>query len=559
MSPDRVVAGEYSSRVAGGAHRVLLAARRTLSRLDREIARHDRLGLLLFGGFTLLYWVLTVVFAARKLMWNDELYTFYVATLPSAHDVWASLLSGGEQTPPLFYLTTRLAMELFGTNHVAIRLPEMVGFWVMSACLLVFVARRTSWLPAACAATLPLVTDAYKYAFEARAYGMVLGFSGLALISWQSAALNRSRRLALACLAASLSAAFCSHYYAIFLLVPLALGEMARTVSTRRIDPPVWTALAVPIVPLALHLPLIRAGQTNAGTFWSPPRWVHIPDFYSELLAPAVLAVALILVLALIDATLRGDDPAPAITAGPPPAAEVVVAGGFALLPVVGVVVAKVSTGAFTSRYALPAVLGLALLSGFGAAMAFRRRPLMQLLSVISLIGWFALSQAREYVEPTGFSMPVGRASIDRAAEWLDAAPYPDLPFVIADPHTFTVLSHYGPPGMKRRLAYLAEPDLALKHLGHNSVERGMLTLLRPWFRMNVVEFEPFVAEHPRFLLYGDFFRLAFLNWITADLRERRARFELLNQADDYLFLLVIRDGVEADASITPGTPVSTH
>jgi hypothetical protein len=76
---------------------------------------------------------------------------------------------------------------------------------------------------------------------------------------------------------------------------------------------------------------------------------------------------------------------------------------------------------------------------------------------------------------------------------------------------------------------------------------------------MNVVEFEPFVAEHPRFLVYGDFFRLAFLNWITAELRERRARFELLNQADDNLFLLVIRDGAEANAAITAGPPVSTH
>ena len=61
----------------------------------------------------------------------------------------------------------------------------------------------------------------------------------------------------------------------------------------------------------------------------------------------------------------------------------------------------------------------------------------------------------------------------------------------MADPQSFTVLSHYGSGEVKSRMVYLADPDLALKHLGHNSVERGMLDLLRPWFGMNVVEFEP--------------------------------------------------------------------
>ena len=31
--------------------------------------------------------LLTIVFARRKLLWNDELYTYYIATLPSLGDI----------------------------------------------------------------------------------------------------------------------------------------------------------------------------------------------------------------------------------------------------------------------------------------------------------------------------------------------------------------------------------------------------------------------------------------------------------------------------------------
>ena len=44
------------------------------------------------------YVVCTWMLAHRKLMWNDELYTYYIACLPSIHDVIGALTAGGEQT-----------------------------------------------------------------------------------------------------------------------------------------------------------------------------------------------------------------------------------------------------------------------------------------------------------------------------------------------------------------------------------------------------------------------------------------------------------------------------
>ncbi len=156
----------------------------------------------------------------------------------------------------------------------------------------------------------------------------------------------------------------------------------------------------------------------------------------------------------------------------------------------------------------------------------------MRFAIAVSLAGWFVLSQAREFMR-TDRVLDAGEpGQVNRATEWL-AKQDRDLPVVVADPQTFAVLSHYGSGEVKSRIVYLADPDLALKHLGHNSVERGMLDLLRPWFGMNVVEFEPYMAAHSRFLVYGDFVRLSFLNWLLPELHARGWRTELLNRAGD--------------------------
>ena len=526
----------------------------SIARRVNRLAEHaDRSRVLPIAVLSLLYLAVTIVFAQRKLMWNDELYTYYMARLPTMSHVWAALMSRGEQTPPFFYWTTRMSFHLFGVNNLSVRLPEMIGFWVMLASVYVLVARRASSLAGLCAAAVPLVTTAYSYAFEARPYGLLLGFCALALVSWQSVTLNRRRSISLVVLGATVAAAVSTQYYGVLVLLPLAFGEGVLSLIRRRFDIAVWAALAVSIVPLAFHLPLIRAGAAYSSAFWSPPQWVNVPDFYTDLLTPAIVPIAFVLVLVGIYSMMAGSDRGDAGTSTLRvlPWHEVAAAGGFAIIPVVCVVLAKVSSGAYVNRYAIPAVIGFAML--VGTATAFRRSATLRLVIAVSLTGWFLLSQAREFIEPTGFSMPVSQAQVNRATEWL-ANRDRDLPVVVADAQTFAVLSHYGSGEVKSRIVYLADPDLALKHLGHNSVERGMLDLLRPWFGMHVVEFEPYTAAHPRFLLYGDFVRLSFLNWLLPELHTRGWRTELLNMGGDNMLFLASRDR-GATGPAAPGRP----
>lgn len=523
-----------------------------LRRADRHAGSVERSSALLLLAVSAAYWTLTWSFAFRKLMWNDELYTYYIARLPTMHDVLGALMTGGEQTPPFFYLATRASLHLFGINNISIRLPEMLAVFVMMLCLFRFVRRTSSVSAALCAALFPIVTKAYDYSFEARPYGLVLGFGALALVSWQAATLDRRGVWGLLGLTIGVAGAASSHYYGIFLGLPLAVGEIVRSLERRRLDVWIWLALGASALPLLWHLPLITAGTSYAAAFWSPPQWVNLPDFYSDLLGPAIVPIASVVAIGVIVAVAATHlTPAPDNRPTPPPVHELAAACALVALPAVCVVLAKLVTGAFVNRYALAAVLGLAMLAGWATDLAFRPHAALRLMAVVCFGGWFVLSQAREVIQPTGDTLPVSPALIQRSTDWLGGWPERELPIVVADPQTFVVLSHYARPDIASRLVYLAEPVLALRYLGHNSVERGMIDLIAPWFRMRVVPFDPFVAEHRRFLVYGDFVRLSFLNWVLPEFRERRMHTELLNRAGDTMLLLVSNDAGSTSTTVS--------
>jgi hypothetical protein len=288
-------------------------------------------------------------------------------------------------------------------------------------------------------------------------------------------------RLALAGLAASLSAALASHYYAVFLVMPLALAEAVRTFERRRLDLAMWLTFAAPAVVLALHLPLLRAGASYSGTFWAPPQWVNVPDFYDHLLAPAVVPVTVILVLAAVHAALRPAGMPPVVDEEPARAA----ARGGARDRVRGHPVRQRARrqgghrGLHLSLRApgsdrVRAARGVC--DGRGAPPARRDaagRSAVPRRMVPARAGAGADLPDRLF--------DARQPRVRRAARRVAARRRPwRPPLVIADPHTITVLSHYGAPELRERMVYLADPERALEHLGHNSVERGMLDLLGP-------------------------------------------------------------------------------
>ena len=242
------------------------------------------------SGFSALYMIITCLLASRRLLWNDELFTLYTSRLPSFSDIWNALLTGADQIPPFFHLITRASLFLFGINELSVRLPSILGFWLMCICLFHFVSKRSSALYGFAAMLFPLTTIAFDYAYEARPSALVLGFGGLALVCWQSAATGRYRVLSLCGLAISLAAALSIHYYAVLLFFPLALGEIVRTLSRRRVDIAIWVAFGIAMCVLFLFLPLIERSRAYSEHFWALPKWILLPGFYFFLLAPAIIA-----------------------------------------------------------------------------------------------------------------------------------------------------------------------------------------------------------------------------------------------------------------------------
>jgi hypothetical protein len=435
-------------------------------------------------------------------------------------DVWGALMSGGEQLTPFFYLLTRASTALFGLNPFALRLPEMIGFWVMCVCLFFFVARRASNFYALLAAIFPLVTYTYFYAFDARPYGLVLGFSALALLCWQSATMNRFRPLSVICLSMSLAGALSSHYYGIFAIFPLALGETVRTILRRRLDVPVWAAFCLAIAPLILHLPLIQQARAYSGDFWAKPRWLDVPNFYGGMLSSTILPLILLLFLSGIYQTVWRDkmpdesQTTPKIT---PPVFEVAAAFGFIIIPIICVVLGKFVTGGFTDRYAVIAVIGFSVLVSFIAVKLNNNNILISIVLVICFAGCFSFLAVNET-----WSVGINSRAMTKV-QLLQSKGVENLPIVAADAHTFIELNYYAPE-ISSRVVYLADPEISLRRTQQNSIERGMIDLLKPWFELNVTDYKSYVAARPRFLLCGD---PQHFSWIIPQLEEDGMQFEL--------------------------------
>jgi hypothetical protein len=164
--------------------------------------------------------------------------------------------------------------------------------------------------------------------------------------------------------------------------------------------------------------------------------------------------------------------------------------------------------------------------------------------------GWFGLVGARMIflgeaanMETTESLNPVV------VSDYLRAKGGGDLPIVISDHHTFFCLAHYAPQDVGSRLVYLADPEAALRHLGHNSAEQGALALLGPWFHLNVQEFLPYIASHRRFLFYGN---IGDWDYILYELEAINAHVELIGRDDDRLLFLV-------DLTEPPANPSSPN
>jgi len=436
--------------------------------------------------------------ALRDPLWNDELYTWYFAQLPTIGDVWDELSRGVEQIPPFYYVVVRTSLALLGDNELALRAPSILGFGLACVCVFVVVARRTEAWYGLVAAFVPIASGAFRYAWEARPYGLVVGCAAGALLCHQLRADGVRPRLALAGLFVALAGATAVHYYGALVVVPIALAEVVRIRLRRAVDRPLLGVIVIaPLVPIAVAIPLVQSARRYAHAFWTEFDLTSAPEFYVFLLRadvfspsrlPYWLAVgfaALVLGAALV------------VLTRPPRSAQIEVAAGvgFALLPVVGILVGELITGAYVDRYVLPAVLGPALLVPLAMHRVAGGVRTAAIGAAVLLAAWFAILFQYWHRE-AGVDVDRRERLVAFLQQETDGR---DLSVAVAHPHDYFELAHHAPRALARRLIRLSSPEQSLLYTGSRSTEDG-LTVLADFAPLEIV---PYEVQRSPFLLLG--------------------------------------------------------
>lgn len=483
----------------------------------------------LLALLALLSLAVTVVLDGRRPLWNDELFTLYISHQPNLQGVWNALLTGAEQLPIFFFVIVRLFTRMFGNGPIPLRLPETIGFVVMNLCTFAFVRKRVPASYGFVAFLFPAVTDAYYFAYEARPYGLVMGFCGLATVSWQSAAEGLKRPWSLIGTGIFLACAFNCHYYAVLLLFPFALGELARFFEKKRLDWAMYMAVLLPLLTLVPAFPLIRASSKYSSHFWARPSWTSLISFYSNLLFPAALALTLLVLASGLAVYLSDHRRSELIWNARPTAHEFAIAFGFVLLPIVAICLAKFVTGAFTSRYAIYSIIGLSILLSWSLAWLGRFDRVLGLVLAAIALGCWLVAGIRAY-EQFGWN----EASQNSTFNFLASAGS-DLPVVMASPHQFFVQSRLAADQHRGHFIYLADVPLALKYTETDTVERGLLAL-KNYAPLDVEDYRTFAAAHSQFLVYG--FPDPF-GWVIQDLLQSGRSISIKGRNGDSLLYLV--------------------
>jgi hypothetical protein len=495
----------------------------------RASARLDRHPVIVLALLALLIGLPTVPMAAAKPLWHDEIYTVLLARLRAA-DLWTANLSGVDLSPPLNTLLTHVVISLAGDEPLLIRLPPLLGFALCVALVFEFARRRSTTVTALTAALLVCFTAAYRYSYEARGYGLMMGFAALSLFAWAEAAAGRRRYVYVPLLAAGLGASYWTHFYGLFAAAPVIAGELARTRWRRKIDAAVWIALAVSCLTLMPLIPLIDAGARLAPTFWGRAVLGDLFATYgfllNSLVDPAFLAGAIVLVLGAIAHRLwfrKPHDEVVATGAARPrelPGHELTALAVGVGLPAIQIIAAIWTTGVFVPRYALLAIPALCIVTAFAMA---RLIGAAQVLVAAVLTLSFAVSAA------------------DRPAFPNQARQRPELmrllarerPVLVTGGLMYLQLWYYTPPAMQDHLYYLAHPAAALERTGSDSIDRGLLGLAQ-WSGLKVVDPNAFVAAHSEFFVYG-----AGSGWLVGWLREDYAHIEQIGGEAGAAILLV--------------------
>jgi len=463
------------------------------------------LSVVYFGG--------SMLRARGKPFWFDEILTVLAARQPT----YSATIQAAREldlTPPFTDLVAHTVNRVAGSGEVVFRLPSMVGFWTFCLCLFGFAARRVNMVFALSAMLLPFVTSGESYSIEARSYGMMLGFCGIALWSWQTAGLGQNRVVSLLGLVLGIGGAVVCHSYAVLIYLPLVGAEALRSVRLRKIDKAVWGAFVVALIPVVwTMLWVMRVARENPHFVAQATRKDYLV-YYLSVFGPSLWFLIPALLLCATWLAAGCNEEKPPLASGPPrvPDYELLAAALFWLIPVAAITLALiVPPHSFFDRYALPSIGGFALTTVFLADhFAGERRALgMAFAFPVFLLFLFTMTHGRRLENPFQ-EEPILTAAIKQA------------PVVVNNYVSYLQLWYYAPEDVRSRLLYLSDEGSSVKYSHIDDI-------MQPFqkFGVPVVNYAEFATSGKEFFLYFT----AGLGWVPDRVLEDGGSVQVVNWA----------------------------
>jgi mannosyltransferase len=330
--------------------------------LDRE--------LVLVGALTVVAAALRFSTLDVQSFWHDEAVTAHRIIRPSLFATMGKI-PGSESTPPLYYAVAWLWTRAFGISEVGLRsLSALIGTATVPVAYLAARTLTPRRAPALATCAFAAVSPVLVwYSQEARAYILLVLLGALSFLFFLRA-LRSGQRRDIVWWAVVSALALCTHYFAIFAVLPEAAWLLRSRVGGARPAVGLVAVVGAALVPLAIHqkqqghtswisgIPLhTRAGDLLKEFVIGPS---GSPTVALSILAGALVAAALVL-LALKGGERERLDARPAL-----------IVGGVAI--VLPLALAIVGLDYFFPRNLIAAWLPLAALVGLGCGLAAAQR-----------------------------------------------------------------------------------------------------------------------------------------------------------------------------------------
>ncbi|MGI4755369.1 MAG: ArnT family glycosyltransferase [Janthinobacterium lividum] len=432
-----------------------------------------------FALLSAFYLLATIALSHFKLLWLDELITVHIAKLGSAGAIWQALSHGADPNPPLTHLLVMASYKVFGAHTYAFRLPAVAGYWVGMLALFLFAKRLTTPTWALVTVLMSMGMVGFEWSYESRSYALIYGTTMLAVHLWSVStepALSRAKKsAAVAGMALALATGLCCNYFSVLAFVPVAVGELVRTMQSvwwRRNSPPraavaqsvrwtVWLALAIALAPLVM----LRSLVERAIAMYLPYAWNRVSfdatgaayeDMVGAMLIPLGLLAVTWVVLCFFrkygaDERHRATDmqQTDRIFLLSPVAAKGAAALCLVLYPYLGWALATLHGGMLSPRFVIPVCFGMAIAGGY---LGFRALGTFRSSGPAFLLFFLFWFTGRE--SWTGYGYSEQRDGLYKLFDALQTVDHAQEAIAVTDNLLVLPFQYYAPADVSRRVYY---------------------------------------------------------------------------------------------------------